>query len=211
MKRATHGTPWDERVLAAHPVSVDTRTIEENLALSPDERLDRNRKVLELLARRAGIVPTDVRALVHALEEVDHVIIGALAMVLHGCARITEDLDITYARDEANLEQLVRALAPFHPRVRGAPKEIPLPWDAALLASGMNFLLDLDVGALDLVGDLTGVGGYDDLDTVSMTIDGVKVKVISLEALARSKRFTGRAKDLFDLAEIHELVRLTKR
>src|SRR5438552_329215 len=76
-------------------------------------------------------------------------------------------------------------------------------------ALGMNFRLDLDVEALDLVGDLTGVGGYDELagQAVTMSIGGHAVKVISLEALARSKRFTGRAKDLNDLAEINEIVR----
>src|SRR5512142_2554774 len=57
------------------------------------------------------------------------VIIGGIAMVLRGSSRVTVDLDICYARDAANLDKLASALAPFHPRLRGAPPELPFLWD----------------------------------------------------------------------------------
>ena len=54
---------------------------------------------------------------------VKFVLIGGLAMVAHGSATLTGDVDICYARDAENLERLARALAPFHPQLRGAPPD----------------------------------------------------------------------------------------
>ena len=57
---------------------------------------------------------TDYRALIGALDarHVDFVVIGAIAMVLHGSARVTRDLDICYSRESANLKALAASLKP---------------------------------------------------------------------------------------------------
>src|SRR4051794_35065378 len=122
--------PWDLRALASFPVEIDTASIAEHLTLSPDARLDRMQRVVRLLARRGGLIATDVRRALHVLvtARVDFVVIGGLAMVLHGAARVTEDLDICYGRDPANLARLVAALGPLQPRLKGAPREMVLPW-----------------------------------------------------------------------------------
>ena len=51
------------------------------------------------------------------------------------------DLDVCYARDADNLERLAASLAPLHPRLRGAPENLPLFWDTRTLRSGLNFTL----------------------------------------------------------------------
>jgi hypothetical protein len=61
-------------------------------------------------------------------------------MVLRGSSRLTVDIDVCYGRDQANLERLAAALAPFHPRLRGAPPDLPFLWDKATLASGGDAL-----------------------------------------------------------------------
>lgn len=59
-----------------------------------------------------------------ALEaaQVRFVLIGGLAMVAHGSAHITVDIDICYARDRDNLAAIVAALKPSNPHLRGAPR-----------------------------------------------------------------------------------------
>ncbi len=47
---------------------------------------------------------------------VDFVVIGGVALVGRGGSRATNDLDIVYSREKDNLERLVSALAPTHPR-----------------------------------------------------------------------------------------------
>ena len=148
----------------------------------------------------------DLRALIEALarEQVEFVIIGGVAVVTHGYARTTLDLDICYARNRENLERLAAALAPFHCRLRGAPDDLPFTLDARTLRSGLNFTLSTSAGDLDLLGEVTGVGSYSEVarGAVVMDLYGHGVQVASLDVLERAKRAVGRAKDLLDLEAI---------
>jgi len=53
---------------------------------------------------------------------VEFVLIGGAAMQMQGSAHLTEDLDFCYARSEKNMERLALALAPYHPKLRGATR-----------------------------------------------------------------------------------------
>jgi hypothetical protein len=57
-----------------------------------------------------------------------------------------------------NLRRLASALSPLHPRLRGIPEDTPFVLDARTLAQGMNFTLQTDLGDLDLMGEISGVG-----------------------------------------------------
>ncbi|WP_394831930.1 hypothetical protein LVJ94_35975 [Pendulispora rubella] len=100
-----------------------------------------------------------------------------------------------------------KALAPFRPTLRGAPPELPFVLDASSLRSGLNFTLTTAAGDLDLLGEIPGVGLYEQAasDAVRVELLGFEVLILSLDALERSKRAAGRAKDLLDLAEIAEI------
>jgi predicted nucleotidyltransferase len=56
---------------------------------------------------------TNVEKLLKALydQEVEFIIIGGAAAVLHGSAYVTGDLDICYSREKENLKKLATALA----------------------------------------------------------------------------------------------------
>lgn len=147
-------------------------------------------------------------AALHA-EGAEFIVIGAVALVSHGHVRFTRDLDITYARNAENLARMVRALAPFHPRLRGAPPELPFFFDEQTLRNGLNFTFICDADAeIDLLGEVTGVGGYADLlaNAVEKDLFGFPTRVISIEDLARAKTAAGRPKDLLDLEAIRALL-----
>lgn len=158
---------------------------------------------------------TDFRRLIEALaaHRVEYIIIGGVALVLHGSARTTRDLDICYSRESANLESLSAALRGLHVTLRGAPADLPFRLDARTLHSGLNFTLSTDLGDLDLLGEVTGIGGYKDLvgDAALMELYGHRVAVMSLGSLERAKRAAGRLKDVADLAEILEIRRRTSQ
>ena len=92
-------------------------------------------------------------------EHVEFVVIGGLAVISHGHVRATIDLDICYARTPENLERLVRALRDLRPRLRGAPPELPFFWDVQTLRNGLNFTLTTTAGDIDVLGEVTGLGG----------------------------------------------------
>src|SRR5438445_625912 len=74
-------------------------------------------------------------------RDVDFVIVGGVALILQGSARLTRDLDLCYSRDRKNLKALASALAPFGPTLRGAPAMLPFTLDWQTLESGLNFTL----------------------------------------------------------------------
>ncbi len=141
---------------------------------------------------------------------VEFVVIGGLAVLTHGHVRATVDLDICYARTPENLRRLVEALAPIHPRLRGAPEGLPFFFDESTLRNGLNFTLVTDEGELDLLGEVTGVGGYTDLVLQALPTEafGVEVRLMALEDLIRSKAAAGRPKDLLDLEALKAIQRL---
>jgi hypothetical protein len=154
------------------------------------------------------VIP-DYRVILESLDrhEVDFVVVGAIAMVLHGSARLTRDLDLCYSRENANLERLAKALKPFAPSLRDAPEALPYTLDAATLKAGLNFTLRSSAGDVDLLGELTGIGGYTAVQRLSVVMKVYErdVRVLDLDGLERAKRAAGRLKDLSDLAEIREI------
>jgi hypothetical protein len=140
---------------------------------------------------------TDAQRLLDVLRAggVDFVVVGGVALVLRGSSRVTLDLDLCYARDLGNLRRLAAALAPFHPRLRGTPPDLPFLWDERTLASGLNFTLTTDLGDLDILGEVAGVGGYAQVSAGAseLVVGDASIRVMDLDTLERSKRAAGRA------------------
>ncbi len=151
----------------------------------------------------------DLETLLDALHtaSVQFVVIGGVAAVSHGSAHVTGDLDVCYERTEANYERLSQALAPLKPHLRNAPPDLPFQWDAETLRKGMNFTLSTDAGPVDLLGHISGLGGYEAVkaQAESFQLYGRTTWVLSLEGLIRSKEATGRAKDERMLPELRSL------
>lgn len=143
-----------------------------------------------------------------AEHNVEYILIGGMAGVLHGSARLTQDMDILYRRTPENIQRLVDALAPYRPYLRDAPKGLPFIWDARTVQRGLNFTLQTTQGYLDLWGEVPGGGTYENLInyTVQVEIDGTPVRVVDLETLIRLKRATGRPRDLESVAELEALL-----
>jgi hypothetical protein len=71
---------------------------------------------------------TDYKTVVRVLAEggVDFIVVGGLAAIMHGSARLT--FDVVYRRSPENIGRLVLALIPYHPYLRGAPPGLPFRW-----------------------------------------------------------------------------------
>jgi len=140
-------------------------------------------------------------------SEVRFIIIGGMAAIAQGSAYLTADIDFCYSRDKDNLEKLARALVPFHPRLRDAPGDLPFKLDAATLSSGLNFTLSTDFGDVDIFGEVSGLGAYEQTLALSEELElfGIPCRVLTLEGLIRSKQAAGRAKDLRLLPELKAL------
>jgi predicted nucleotidyltransferase len=84
---------------------------------------------------------------------------------------------------------------------------LPFQWSEATLRMGLNFTLATNLGDLDLLGEVTGGGRYEDLleHTIEVEIFGIRCRCLDLEALIRVKRAAGRPKDLEAIAELEAI------
>ncbi len=139
--------------------------------------------------------------------DVEFILVGGVAARAHGSSRLTDDLDVAYARSPANLTRIVTALAPFAPYLRGAPPGLPFEWSVATLRAGLNFTLTTTTGAIDLLGDITGGGPYEALrpHAITVTAFGRELLLLDLPWLIHVKRAAGRPKDLEVIAELEAL------
>ena len=153
---------------------------------------------------------TDFRALLQALTNagVEFIIVGGAAATAHGASRLTLDLDIVYRHTIDNAGRLSNALAPYSPYLRGAPAGLPFHLDRQTIWNGLNFTLTTLLGEIDLLGEITAGGTYDDLlpHTAILEIFDIECRCIALERLIFVKRAVGRPKDLEALAELEAML-----
>jgi predicted nucleotidyltransferase len=133
-------------------------------------------------------------------DAVEFVLIGGYAVAFHGRPRATKDIDILLEGSTENLSRAARALDRF-----GAPPVVL----SAIPAMGNTDVVFMGQPPLrvDFLRSVDGVEPRALFEhAVEATIDGVPIKIISLDHLIDNKRASGRPQDLID-ADFLERVR----
>jgi len=144
---------------------------------------------------------------------VEFIVVGGVAARAHGSARLTNDLDVLYRRTPENVARLAAALEPHTPYLRGAPPGLPFRLDPETIRRGLNFTLTSRFGDIDLLGEITGGGGYEAVAAHSTIVAafGLEVRCLDLDLLIQVKRAAGRPKDLEGIAELEALLEERER
>jgi hypothetical protein len=156
-------------------------------------------------------LPNLLRRLVGA--DVDFVIVGGYAGVVHGCTLVTQDVDICCDFTPRNLLVLQRAIADLHPVHRMTPSRQPLELTAENVGQFRNLYLDTDLGHLDCLSEIQGLGGYEEVAKASQTIeiDGLSLRVLTLDALVVAKEAMNRPRDREAIRQLRVIKELESR
>ena len=146
--------------------------------------------------------------------DVQFVVIGAIAAIVQGGPLITQDLDITPAREPVNLERLATALRELDARLRipNDPSGIEFPIEPRLLGSVDSWTLNTPSGDIDLLFAPSGTAGYEDLKRSAVPVElwAHEVLVASLPDIIRMKEAAGRPKDRAQLPALRQTLELRR-
>ncbi len=147
-------------------------------------------------------------------EDIDYVVIGGLAVNLHGIPRMTYDIDLMILLKTENINKIVAKLktwgysprAPVEPGAL-ADEQVRNSWVQEKNTKALSFhSAEQPVGEIDLIID--SPIPYEDLRkrAIIFDIEGVKVPVISIPDLIELKLKSGRKQDLSDVEHLRSLL-----
>jgi hypothetical protein len=144
--------------------------------------------------------------------EVDFVVIGGIALSLHGVDRNTKDLDISFARDKDNLERLGQLLVELNARLWGVDEDVPFAADARTFDGIQVLTLRTSLGLLDLLSSPAGAPRYSTLARKAERADFAdgEISFASLDHLIAMKEASGRPQDLADIEALKAVKRLQR-
>jgi hypothetical protein len=148
-----------------------------------------------------------------AAAGVRFVVVGGVAAGIHGSSRATFDLDICYDPAPGNTGKLAALLATWHAYLRGVEPGLPFIMDAKAFSITPVMTLTTDLGPLDVMDRVAGVGDFADVlaNSVEVETPAVRFRVLALASIVQAKRAVRRPKDLDQLPELEALLARTRR
>jgi hypothetical protein len=157
----------------------------------------------------------DFRDLLTRLVEtkVDFVLVGGFAGVVHGCSCVTQDIDICCDFSPENLLALQQAVSDLHPVHRMTPGRKRLNLTEQTCSQFKNLYLDTDIGQLDCLSFIDGLGDYQMVKQASelIKIKDVSLRILSLDGLIKAKKAMNRPRDRQVIFELEAIKKLKKQ
>jgi hypothetical protein len=155
----------------------------------------------------ADEVPLDAAAIFAALDqrEVEYVVVGGIAVQVHGHVRMTNDVDLIPAPSPENLRRLAEALQDLKARVLN-PGSGALQIDAHMLPRATLWQFTSRAGDIDVLHDAPGAAPFAELRgrALEITLGDHAIPIAGRDDLISMKRASGRPVDLADIAALTE-------
>lgn len=156
----------------------------------------------------------DLKQLLERLldAEIEFVIVGGFAAVLHGSTLVTRDLDVCTQLTDINVEKLRGILADLAPVHRSAGGRLSFLTNPDPGVPVKDLYLETKAGAIDLLTSITGVGDFERVRARAIDVElfGRRCLVMSLLDLIAAKRAMGRDRDLLAVRELEAIAKKLK-
>ena len=143
----------------------------------------------------------DYRDMLQALsdEKVRFILVGAYALAAHGYPRATMDIDIWVMPSPDNAEAVLRALRHFGAPLHNLTKE-------DLQKDGNLFRIGVAPRRIDIITAASGLQFEPTYqNSIPVNIEGIEVRIPSIDDLIINKKATGRTRDLADAEALESL------
>lgn len=140
-------------------------------------------------------------------NKVEFVLVGGYAVTAYAGALLTKDLDIACRMAPDNLRRIYDAVADLHPRHRMSPARPPFTEKDVERADWNNLYLATDLGQLDCIGTVAGIGDYEAclLQTRILDLGGFQIRILTLDALIDTKKALNRPRDRHAALELEAI------
>ena len=143
---------------------------------------------------------SDINRLLQRLcdAEIDFVIVGGFAAMLHGSSLLTRDLDVCAVLTRESVAKLREILWDLHPEHRLTTQKPSFLDNPDPDVNVLNLYLRTDFGPVDFLSSITGVGDFASVraNAIEVELFGRRCLVMSLDDLIRAKEAIGRDKDV---------------
>ena len=157
---------------------------------------------------------TQLNRLIDRLRDadIDFVIVGGFAGMLHGSTLVTRDLDVCAVLTRESVAKLRETLGDLKPTHRQTPQRLSFLDNPNPGVEVHNLYLETTLGPLDILSSIKGVGDYARVREASIEIElfGRRCRVISIEDLVRAKESLARPKDLLAAQELRAILEQRK-
>ena len=214
-RRTIWNPPPNSKIAEALDFGVDFSLLFENLKLSPQERIARPEEAMcffediDRKSEKPNSQTNNFGNIIYSLSEknVEFVIVGEIACYVHGWKHISLKLEITYSKSEENLKKIVEALSPFQPYLFNFSTNPAFDFNENLLGLNEDIQFKTNAGMIYLLNELDGIGDYNETEKLSEEINfyGNPTKILTLAGLIKTKKATGKKRDLLILPELEVL------
>lgn len=144
--------------------------------------------------------------------DVDFVVVGGFAALLHGSTQVTRDLDVCAVLSSEDVAKLRKALQDLNPTHRLTPQRLSFLTNPDPGVPVRNLYLETELGTVDILSSILGVGDFERVRAGSVAIEifGRRCRVISLDDLIRAKETLAREKDLLAAKELRAIQEKTR-
>ena len=143
----------------------------------------------------------DFRDFIKALnnQQVQYILVGGMAVILHGYVRTTGDMDIWVKRTEGNYHKIVKAFVEFRMPVFDMTKERFLSDEYDVWVFGREPV------KIELMTTVKGLDFDEAWDTSQEYIEeNIPIRYLHINSLIAAKKASGRYKDLDDIQKLQK-------
>ncbi len=139
-------------------------------------------------------------------HKVEYILVGGVAVILHGIERLTRDIDIFVKMEQDNIERLRNALHSLFDDESIDEITLEELQEYSVIRFGVS-----DDFCVDIMARIGEVAVYEDLEFETICHEGLNIRIATPETLYNLKKDTIRHKDRYDAAYLLDLIKTKQR